>query len=380
MTTSLLPAATDHLVDNEDNDGLEVEAIDPKEEITHPFNPEKIRIRTVNLLVDQLVSRIDYDEIDLAPDFQRMSRIWNDQRKSRLIESLLLHIPLPVFYVAADKREHWSVVDGIQRMTTINDYVTGQFPLEQLEYLISFDRFTFQELPRAMQRRINESQLVVNVIESGTPPEVMFNVFLRINTGGLTLNGQEIRHALHGGPVRNYLKELAESKEFLRATDRSVSPRRMADRECVLRFLAFHINPWEQYSENDLDGYLGSVMDKLNLMSSQERGTLAKQFREAMRAAYRIFGNDAFRKRNSSSDSRRPISKALFETWSVQLARCSSEQIALLIEGRKSVRKEFIRLMNSNSEFDRAISYSTGTPRRVRVRFHAIKELVEEIV
>ena len=366
--------------DDEEEEGTEVELDDPEEPITHPFNPEEIKIRTVNLLVSQLISRIAHGEIDLAPDFQRMRRIWNAQRKSRLIESLLLRIPLPVFYVAANEDDDWLVVDGIQRMTTIDDYVTGKFDLGNLEYLTSFNGSRFEDLPRPMQRRIDETQLVINVIEPGTPPKVMFNVFLRINTGGMTLNGQEIRHALHPGPVREYLKGLAESGEFLKATNNSISPRRMADRECVLRFLAFHVEPWENYADNNLDGYLGMTMDKLNEMSNDERQSIAEQFAKAMRTAYGIFGDDAFRKRYRMENNRRPVSKALFETWSVQLARCSPKDVSSLIRRKKRVRKAFISLLNNDSEFDRAISYSTSTPARVRLRFRAIKELVERLV
>ena len=227
----------------EDESGLEVEKEDPQEKITDPFDPEQIKIRTTPLLVEQLISRINYKEIDLAPDFQRLWGIWNDERKSRLIESLLLRIPIPVFYVAADEADTWSVVDGVQRMSTMYDFVTGKFPLKRLEYLTWLDGQQHDELPRPMQRRISETSLIVNVIEPGTPPEVMFNVFLRINTGGMTLNGQEIRHALHPGPIRKYLKELAQSSEFKKATRYSIKESRMADRECVLRFLAFHIAP-----------------------------------------------------------------------------------------------------------------------------------------
>ena len=132
-----------------------------------------------------------------------MRGIWDNQRKSRLIESLLLRIPIPVFYVAANEDEKWAVVDGLQRISSIHDYVTGVFPLKRLEYREEFNGQRYDLLPRAMQRRISETQLVVNVIEPGTPPEVMFNIFRRINTGGMTLNGQEIRHALHPGPVRS---------------------------------------------------------------------------------------------------------------------------------------------------------------------------------
>ena len=363
-----------------EEDGLEIEQDDAQEDITHPFNPEKIKISTDSLLVGHLISRIKYGEIDLAPDFQRMRGIWNLQRKSRLIESLLLRIPIPVFYVAADEKENWSVVDGIQRMTSINDYATGEYALERLEYLNWLNGYKYENLPRRMQRRIDETQLIVNVIQPGTPPEVMFNIFLRINTGGLTLNGQEIRHALHPGPIRKYLKNLAESEEFLLATDSSVNPRRMGDRECVLRFLAFHIEPWEEYTHNDLNGYLGNIMDNVNSMSSNEREAVSYDFKKAMRAAFDTFGNDAFRKRTDTWASRRPVSKALFETWSVQLARCSPAQIATLVERRDDVRSRFIDLMCSDGEFDRAISYSTGTPSRVKKRFEAIKSLVEAFV
>ena len=363
-----------------DEDGLEIERDDPREEITHPFNPEKIKIRTGKLLVAQLVSRIAHNEIDLAPDFQRMSGIWNVRRKSQLVESLMLKIPIPVFYVAANRDENWLVVDGIQRMTAINGYVTGEFALAGLEYLTDLNRKRYAELPRPMRRRIDETELVVNVIEPGTPPEVMFNVFRRINTGGLTLNGQEIRHALHPGPIREYLKRLAESDEFIRATDNSVKPYRMADRECVLRFLAFYIEPWEKYNENDLNGYLGKAMNKINAMSPATRDETASEFKKAMRAAFDIFGNDAFRKPTIPNAPRRsPISKALFETWSVALARSSPERIAHLVEHKEETRRAFIALMNEDSDFERAVSYSTSRPRRVEKRFEAIDRLVSEL-
>ena len=191
------------------------------------------------------------------------------------------------------------MVDGVQRMSTIRDYVMGKFPLTGLEYLEDFNGKPHDELPRPMQRRISETQLVVNVIEPGTPAEVMFNIFHRINTGGKPLNGQEIRHALNPGPVREYLKALAESDEFVAATDHSISKDRMADRECVLRFLAFHIEPWETYTSNSLDMHLAAIMRKINVMTGDRRGSLAVDFRKAMQAAERIFERDAFRKRKA---------------------------------------------------------------------------------
>ena len=228
-----------------------------------------------------------------------------------------------------------------------------------------------------MQRRISETQLVVNVIEPGTPEEVMFNIFRRINTGGMMLNGQEIRHALHPGPIRDYLKKLSETREFQDATDCSIRTNRMADRECVLRFLAFYVNPWEDYSINDLDGHLGRTMKKINAMDSHERTDVSEKFIKSMKASFRIFGNDAFRKRYHRKDKRRPINKALFEAWSVGLARRSDDEVGILVDRRRKVIDQFISLMN-DQEFDTAISYSTGIPLKIKRRFRAIDELIEE--
>ena len=356
--------------------GLEVEAEDPQ--IERPFNPEKIRVRTTSITVELLVSRIKYNEIDLEPDFQR-SFVWKTVRQSRLIESLLLRIPIPVFYVAADENENWRVVDGVQRMFTIYNYVTNKSPLNRLEYLEKFNGRRFNDLPRQMQRRIGESELVVNVIDPGTPEDVMFNIFHRINTGGITLNGQEIRNALHPGPVRKYLKRLAQSEIFREATDYSVKENRMADRECVLRFIAFHIDPWEEYDDNDLNGYLSRTMQKINVMNPEDLEELAEDFAKAMDAAYRIFGSEAFRKRYNLGDSRRrPVSKALFDAWSVELARRSPYEIERLVEKREDVIEHFISLLNRDRDFETAISSSTSTPQRVKKRFKEIALLVNE--
>lgn len=367
-------------IDADSDSNLETELEDPQVDITEPFDPERIRISTRPVVVEQILTRIEHDDLDLSPDFQRLRGIWNPVRKSRLIESLLLRIPIPVFYVAADEDDRWSVVDGVQRISTIHDYVTGNFPLSQLQYLTWLNGCMHDSLPRRLQRRINETQLSVNVIEQGTPAEVMFNVFLRINTGGMTLNGQEIRHALNPGPVRDYLKDLAASEEFVKATDDTIRSIRMADRECVLRFLAFHVQPWEQYTSSDLDGYLGNIMHIINEMTEDRRDVIAEEFKRAMTAAYDIFQDNAFRKPPSDSNRRRPVNRALLEVWSVQLARCSSQAIDRLVQDRRCVVRRFHQLLEEDSEFDRAISYATGSARRVQKRFRSIEQLVQEFI
>ncbi|MEZ5735884.1 MAG: DUF262 domain-containing protein [Novosphingobium sp.] len=363
--------------------GVEAERPDPTGAavgIERPFDPDKIKVARESKTISLLSTRIDHAEIDLAPEFQRRARIWDNGRKSRLIESILLRIPLPVFYVASDMQETWSVVDGLQRLTTIHDFLNGLFGLSGLEYLVQFDGNRFADLPRNMQRRIEETELVINIIQPGTPEEVMFNIFSRINTGGLTLNGQEIRHALNKGPARAFLKDLAYSRPFLKATTESVSDKRMAGRECALRFLAFRLTNWREYTTNDLDGFLNAAMQRLNNLSLEDLRECRGDFERAMDTATAIFRNDAFRKRYYADAGRNPISKALFEAWAVTLAELKDEERAKLIKRRDDVQKAFIDLMVNDREFEVAISYSTGSPGRVHKRFQAIEQLVVEIL
>ena len=356
-----------------DEDGFEEE--EPTT-INRPFDPQKIKVHSTTLLVGQMITRIDHGEMT-TPEFQREAGIWRAQRKSRLIESLLLRIPIPVFYFAADENDNWAVVDGLQRTTTICDFVAGRFALRGLEYLSKYEGKRYHELPRAMQRRIEETSLMVNVIQSGTPEEVTFNIFSRINTGGMELTGQEIRHALHKGPVLTFLKDLAHSQAFLDATDASINPQRMADRECVLRFIAFRERRWSHYgSADDLDRWLGDAMNEVNRMTALERRKLQRKFEGAMLVAHEIFDRHAFRKRYAADDPKRPVNKALFEAWSTGLAG-ALRQRDQLVANRDQLVGGFHELMNEQ-DFEAAVSAATGTASKVRRRFGAIEDLIQE--
>ncbi|MFI1757752.1 DUF262 domain-containing protein [Streptomyces sp. NPDC020571] len=350
------------------------------EQITSPFDPEHIDIDTRTTTVDLLLSRLRNEMIDLAPDFQRKAGIWTDGKQSRLIESLLLRIPIPSFYAAEKKDGSWAIVDGIQRLTSIARFLepeaVGADPLKLtgLEYLRNFEGTGFANLSGKLQIRLRETEVVVHVIRRGTPEPVMFNVFARINTGGEPLTRQEIRHALISGRARTLLAELAETEEFKRATGHSVVGDRMADREMVLRFLAFRMTSPHAYKPGDFDAFLAEAMHQVNRLDSAEGNRLSTEFLTAMRAAEDIFGRHAFRKYRHNQQHRSPINKALFEAVAVNLAGLDDDDRAAL--RRTDVLDAFAELME-DVEFERAISVGTGDARKVRKRFDAIKELLE---
>lgn len=362
----------------EQNDtGLEIE----EEEIREPFDPTKIKIDARQITIDLVLKRIEFGEIELSPDFQRESNIWNDIAKSRLIESMLIRIPLPAFYIDATDEDRWVVIDGQQRLTTIKSFFLDKdkFKLSKLEFLTQFDGKSYDELPRTYQRRIDETQITVYLIEKGTPPEVKFNIFKRINTAGLPLSSQEVRHALNQGKITKLLKKLAESNEFKVATENAVKDKRMAAREVVLRFLAFKITPFAQYNAMDLDTFLNDAMGAMNRMSDDELDALEKDFLKVMVISRDIFGNDAFRKRSDRNASRSPVNKALFESWAVNLSLLSNKELDLLKRKKELLIEEFIKL-NKDPRFIDAISEGTGSIGRVKYRFSKIQELVKKIL
>jgi hypothetical protein len=365
----------------EDLDGAEVE-VESTDITTEPFDPTQIRVGLWSPTVDLLMTRIRENEINLVPDFQRQGGLWSDFGQSRLIESILIRIPLPVFYMDATNEERLLVIDGNQRLTALKRFIIDQsLHLIGMEFLTDLHGNTYNDLPRQFQRRIAEAQVTVYLIEKGTPDSVKYNIFKRINTGGLPLSPQEIRHALNQGPSTTFLKELAESSEFILATQNAVSGRRMADRECVLRFMAFTMKSHTEYRSKDLDGFLSEAMSAINRIRESERNELSRRFRRAMQTAHDIFGNYTFRKYYSDPARRAGhINKALLEAWSVNLDARTDEELSLLIARRDRVQLEFANLLSSDEGFEASVSVGTAEPAKVNVRFERIKLLIDEVM
>jgi len=347
-----------------------------EEEVNEPFEPSKIRVETRQHTIDYLLAKINNNELELYPEFQRKS-VWNEIAKSRLIESILLRIPLPAFYIDATNENNWLVIDGLQRLTTLKEFIIDKnLKLTGLESFTEFNGKIYDEIPRNYQRRIEETLLTVIFLEPGTAHNFKQVIFERINTGGSSLSIQEIRHALNQGKATKLLENLAASSEFKMATNNGIKPDRMTDRECILRVLVFIINNQELLEKHkSFKKILDKSMSYINLMSDDEINLIKEEFLNLMTLAFEIFGKDAFRKIKPGV-KRYPINKALFEAWSVNLFKLSDQEVEIIKERKDNIKQKIIDLTNEG-KFDNPIYKSTGNLKAVLQRLNEIEEIIK---
>ena len=364
---------------------IEAEEIDPGIRLMEkPFNPALINIDTKTPSLDTLIKRMAQTEPEIEMNtenyFQRNADLWDKEKQSRLIESILIRFPLPAFYFDGTNNNKWLVVDGLQRLSSIRNFVIKKsLKLVNLEFLTQLDGYGYDDLSRDLQRIIEETQIVTYIINPGTPDDVKFNIFKRINTGGLVLEPQEIRHALNQGEPAKFVAELADTIEFKRATDHAIKTDRMLDRDFVNRFLAFYLFGYENYTP-DLDTFMSKAMSHVNKMSHEEKIKCKSDFIHSMQLNLEIFEVHAFRKIERHPGSRRkPLNKALFDVFSVILSRLESSQMEKLKAQKKMLKEGLISLLDDEI-FYTSITSSTSDKRRVTYRFTKVSQLVNSIV
>lgn len=346
---------------------------------TTPYAVAKLKMEEKHISLFQALRKIENNQINLRPEFQR-AFVWDRVKQSRLIESVLIRIPLPAFYLDATDQVNWSVVDGLQRLTTLYRYCRNEsFPLEGLQFLHELEGLRFEELPSKYKVLIeDDTQLLFYNLMPGTPVEAKFTIFSRVNTGGMQLTPQEIRHALNQGAATILLKELAEDKTFRMVTQGVVESLRMGDRELILRALSFMHLGLDRYREfNELDGFLLAAMSSLNQASKSEIDQLKVDFVNSLEKIHEAFGRYAFRKFSHLGGRRSPFNKALFEAWMVSIRPYDK---ALVLKHKKTLQSRFASMVDCNSAFVRSISSSTSSYSAVNTRFSSIENLVAGIL
>lgn len=349
------------------------------------FIPSDVNITQVPTNISNIMERLENEEYDLTPAFQRHGGLWDEKKQSQLIESVMLKIPLPAFYFDASTEDKWVVIDGLQRLTSFQNYLVGNIQedgtrrkscFSGMQYLKDFNDKTFDELPRQYIRRIKEASIVAYTVTKGTPDEVVFNIFQRINTGGIQLNAQEIRQALYSGAGTDLIKELAERQEFKEATQFAVKPDRMLDREYALRFLSFTELDYKKEYKGNIDNFLIKGLKKANTFSNDDIVRVKERFIRIMKACKTIFGKFAFRKYNEKF-RRGPINKAIFETWAICLNELDDVRLEKIVGRKEEFVSKFGKLL-SEAEF--ATLLKAGDQYSFTKRIDTVRKFVEEFL
>ncbi len=344
---------------------------------------DSVFVRKEERSVNEVVKRIRAKRYQLDPDFQR-DFVWGLEKQSKLIESCLMRIPLPVFYVAEAKDGKIIVVDGLQRLTTLQRYMEGNFALiglasdkEQAKGH-PLDGKRYKDLPLTLQERIEDTQLIFYILDAKAPERARLDIFDRVNSG-VALTRQQMRNSLYNGPATRWLKAAAESQPFLTATGRSLVATTMRDREAINRFCAFRLLTYSAYRGGDMDGFLGQTLERMNLTQESELDQLRVEFDHSMRSNQILFGNHAFRKSLAESDpagKRSPLNIAFFDVCSVIFAGFPQKPSA---HRKEAARKAVIDLL-ADGDFVAAISAATNSTNQIRKRFEKATEALQSVV
>ena len=329
---------------------------------------DTLLIRTDTRTVHDVLRRINSGQFVMDPDFQR-DFIWDRGKQSRLIESVLMRIPLPVFYLAEDEQGRMIVVDGLQRLSTFQRFANDELRL-QLAEQPELNGMNFKDLAPKLQNRFEDCNLTLYVIDSKAPEQTRLDIFERVN-GGVPLTRQQMRNCLHMGEATRFLKEQATAPLFVEATGRSLRSATMRDREFVNRFCAFQLIDLDKYS--DMDVFLASALKKMN-QDPSVLPILAGQLETALRNNVELFERHAFRKHEPYQDNRSVINASL---WDVMSTGLSQYPLDAIVRKADVLRKGFYTLMG-DSEFNHAITYGTNGVREVRDRFRIANAMLED--
>lgn len=332
---------------------------------------DELAIRDERRTTVDVVRRISKGRFVLDPDFQR-GFVWDEKKQSRLIESILMRIPLPVFYVAENSEGQLIVVDGRQRLSTLERFLSGKLRL-YLEDRRELHGKAFSEIEVRLQNRVEDCQLHFYIIDHSVPERARLDIFERVN-GGEVLTRQQMRNAIYNGVATAFLKDEASTELFRKATGNSLDVDKMQDREFVNRYCSFMLLDLQTY-KGDMDDWLARGLVRIGQLSDAERNTLRENFRRGLKNNFEVFGKHSFRKIRTLDESRSKINASLFDVMICGLAKRPEAKV----KRRAELLRQAFSARMSDQRFINAITYGPNTPKEVRTRFEVANEMMDEV-
>ena len=365
-------------------DELEEDEASLEDEEEGDLGPERRRIFTdkSDPPISALYMRYKAGDLILDPIFQRRP-VWDDTRRSRLIESLILEVPLPVFYLAEGPGSMEEVIDGQQRLSAFFRFLDNEYALRGLRALPNLYGKRFKDLDKPTQKLVRDSSIRTIVFKKESDENLRFEIFERLNTGAVPLNRQELRNCVYRGPYNDLLIKLSADPDYMWLMGLKGLEKRMKDAEYVLRFAAFYHATYLKYRPS-MARFLDEDMRKYQHATRSEREELTAAFKNSVTLIRSLLGRNAFKRfyRGYSESPNgywepRKFNASLYDILMYSLADKDKNQVMANLD---AIREALIVLMTENQSFIDAIELSTSALRMVTTRFDIWRMTLDEVL
>ena len=335
----------------------------------------RLYVKPYDRMVSDVVEEIKKGNIVLDPDYQR-NYVWNNKKASLLIESILLNIPIPVLYASEDVDGKWIIVDGLQRLFSLKRFFDNEFRLDGLETLDNLNGKRFSSLEPEIQNKVCRGELRFIVLQNDSDPNIQFDIFMRLNTGAVKLNQQELRNCLYRGPLNELIKAFVAENSYAKALIKK-DPTRMFGNELVLRYLAISEN-YDRISQS-MNNYDGRIKNLVNLYMKQHQNdeedalnAIKNKIENSFKKVFGVFGERAFLVNEASAK----VNTSLAECLLIAVEDYDIEDLV----GKKDMLVAGKEELLNNPEFVNSIDKATGNTANVKFRISAcIKKIAEKM-
>jgi hypothetical protein len=359
----------------------EIEADQEEEQPRGKPDDRPVTSQSCDWTINSLRDKLDRGQLDLQPKFQR-EYVWNTKPElpSRLIESLLLEIPIPPIYFGKVAEGRLEVIDGQQRLTTLVDFVSNKFALRKLRSMASLNDKQFKDLTKQQQEKILDTPIRSIVIDAAGNTELRYEVFERLNRGSMILNEQELRNCLYRGPFNDLLAELETDSYWRKAKGGSTAEGRFKEREMILRFFAF-ADRLTQYA-GSLKQFLNEYMARYAPRETHELKAHASLFRQTMQNVYAVFGERSARLYEVNPRTNKGSWETKFSVTAldIQASALMNRSPVKVQKSAEQIRELFLFTLLTDTEMRDSISKRTASSAQTRVRWTKFRQLVDPII
>lgn len=336
------------------------------------LKPQNINIAQLTFSIFETVRKVERGDIQLEAEFQRNFK-WLPDKKSKLIESIILDIPIQAIYLSEDDDYKYEIIDGQQRIRTITEFVNNKFKLQNT--VLFKENKLFKDLEPSIQRKIEDFQLVIFVVKKDNNPDIKFEIFERINTGAVRLNSQELRNCIYRNKGIPFIKQLVKESDYRKLIkDKKVNINSMQDQELVLRFMSFYYRGIKSYGGN-LKKFLNETLDNYDDYRHRE-SEFKNTFLNTVNSIYNVFGKDAFVIKNKNKKGK--LNVALFEILMVSFSKYES---ACIEKNKECIKDKLEKLLMDNESFRESIvGASTTTKTKAYERFEIWDNCMKKIL